>query len=102
VLKHRSGSSRCALSGLPLRSPDRRQADERGNVLWMLDADQNLLATHPAQTLVADKTATAVNLEPRRRRQYPLCALPARETSPCGTRFFRPLRQVVESVNNIL
>jgi hypothetical protein len=67
----------------------------------MLDAHQPA-ATHPAQTLVADKTATAVNLKPRRRRRYLLCALPAKQTSPCGTRFVRPLRQVVESVNNIL
>jgi hypothetical protein len=65
----------------------------------MLDAHQPA-ATHPPQTLVADKTATAVNLKPRRR--YLLCALPAKQTSPCGTRFVRLLRQVVESVNNIL
>lgn len=46
----------CALSGLPVAfALTGAKADERETLLGMLDADPNLLATHPAQTLMADK-----------------------------------------------
>ncbi len=46
----------CALSGLPVAfALTGAKADEREILLGMLDADPNLLATHPAQTLMADK-----------------------------------------------
>jgi len=46
----------CALSGLPVAfALTGAKADERDILLGMLDADPNLLATHPAQTLMADK-----------------------------------------------
>jgi hypothetical protein len=55
----------CALSGLAVAFADRRQGRRARHLLWMLDADKNLLATHPAQTLVADKNYSAANLKPR-------------------------------------
>ena len=46
----------CALSGLPVAfALTGAKADERDSLLGMLDADPNLLATHPGQTLMADK-----------------------------------------------
>jgi hypothetical protein len=46
----------CALSGLPVAfALTGAKADERDILLGMLDADPNLLATHPGQTLMADK-----------------------------------------------
>ena len=46
----------CALSGLPVAfALTGAKADEREILLGMLDADPNLLATHPGQTLMADK-----------------------------------------------
>ena len=46
----------CAVSGLPVAfALTGAKADEREILLGMLDADPNLLATHPGQTLMADK-----------------------------------------------
>ena len=51
-----ASASVCALSGLPVAfALTGAKADERDILLGMLDADPNLLATHPAQTLMADK-----------------------------------------------
>ena len=41
------------------------KADERDTLLGMLDADPNLLATHPGQTLMADKNYYGRNSKPR-------------------------------------
>ena len=56
----------------------------RWRVLGMLDADPNLLATHPGQTLMADKNYYgAGNSKPRSPTPVSnCCALPARQRNP--------------------
>ena len=70
----------------------------------MLDADPNLRATHPAQTLMADKNYYGRQFETALADAGIDLLRPARkgEKPRAGQRFFKPLRQVVESVNNTL
>ncbi len=91
-------------SGLPVAfALTGSSATNANSLLGMLDADPNLLATHPARTLMADKNyngrqfeatiaTLASNDAPAR----------AREKPRAGEGFFKPLRQVIESVNNTL
>ena len=95
----------CALSGLPVAfALTGAKADERDILLGMLDADPNLLATHPAQTLMADKNYYGRQFETALADAGIDLLRPARkgEKPRAGQRFFKPLRQVVESVNNTL
>ena len=95
----------CALSGLPVAfALTGAKADEREILLGMLDADPNLLATHPGQTLMADKNYYGRQFEAALADAGIELLRPARkgEKPRAGQRFFKPLRQVVESVNNTL
>ena len=95
----------CALSGLPVAfALTGAKSDEREILLGMLDADQNLLATHPGQTLMADKNYYGRQFEAALADAGIELLRPARkgEKPRAGQRFFKPLRQVVESVNNTL
>jgi len=95
----------CTLSGLPVAfALASAKADERDVLLDMLAADPNLVLTHPNQKLMADKNyygkafeaaLTDANLELLR---------PARkgEKPRPGQRYFKPFRQVIESINNTL
>jgi len=95
----------CALSGLPVAfALTGAKADEREILLGMLDADPNLLATHPAQMLMADKNYYGRQFEATLAAARIKLLRPARagEKPRAGQGFFKPLRQVIESVNNTL
>ena len=95
----------CALSGLPVAfALTGAKSDEREILLGMLDADQNLLATHPGQTLMADKNYYGRQFEATLADARIKLLRPARagEKPRAGQGFFKPLRQVIESVNNTL
>ena len=78
------------------------KADERDTLLGMFDADPNLLATHPAQTLTADKNYYGRQFEAALTDAGIELLRPTRqgEKPRAGTRYFKPLRQVIESINN--
>ena len=95
----------CAPSGLPVAfALTGAKADEREILLGMLDADPNLLATHPAQTLMADNNYHGRQFEATLADARIKLLRPARagEKPRAGQGFFKPLRQVIESVNNTL
>ena len=70
----------------------------------MLDADPNLLAFHPAPTTMADKNYYGRQFEATLADARIKLLRPARagEKPRAGQSFFKPLRQVIESVNNTL
>jgi hypothetical protein len=92
----------CTLQGLPIGfALAGAKADERQVLLGILGADPALVAARPGQTLIADKhydgrqfEAALVACGVRRLR-------PARKGEPdrAGAHLFRPLRQVIESIN---
>ena len=93
----------CTLSGLPVAfALTGAKADERDTLLGMFDADPNLLATHPAQTLMADKNYYGRQFEAALTDAGIELLRPTRqgEKPRAGTRYFKPLRQVIESINN--
>lgn len=93
----------CALSGLPVAfALTGAKADERDVLLGMLDADPNLVDTHPGQTLMADKNYYGKNFEATLADAGITLLRPARngEKPHATQRFFKPLRQIIESVNN--
>ena len=95
----------CTLSGLPVAfALTGAKADERETLLGMLDTDPNLLATHPVQTLMADKNYYGSQFEAALADAGIELLRPARkgEKPRAGQRFFKPLRQVIESINNTL
>ena len=77
------------------------KADERQVLVGILAADPTLVAARPGQTLIADKHSYG------RQFQAILAGLgvrllrPARKGEPqrAGAHLFRPLRQLIESVN---
>ena len=95
----------CTLSGLPVAfALTGAKADEREVLLGMLDADPNLVATHPNQKLMADKNYYGKAFEASLADADVELLRPARkgEKPRPGHRYFKPLRQVIESINNTL
>ena len=95
----------CTVSGLPVAfALTGAKADERDILLGMLDADPHLLATHPGQRLMADKNYYGRQFETALADAGIDLLRPSRkgEKPRAGQRFFKPLRQVIESVNNTL
>jgi Transposase DDE domain len=95
----------CTPAGLPvtfaLTNP---KVDEREVARDLLEAAPGLLAARPSQTLIADKGYLSAELE-RFLNQHGVCLLrPARRDEPPrpGARFFKPFRQLIESVNDTL
>lgn len=95
----------CTLGGLPVAfALTGAKADERQTLLGILSADPALAAEQPGQTLIADKHYYGRNFELtldqagiellRRARQG--------ESERPGARFFKPLRQTIESINQTL
>lgn len=95
----------CTLSGLPVAfALTGAKADEREVLLGMLDADPRLLASHPHQKLMADKNYYGKVFQTALTEAGIDLLRPARTGEPprAGQRFFKPFRQVIESVNNTL
>jgi Transposase DDE domain len=76
------------------------KADERQVLLSILD-DQALLAGRPGQLLIGDKNYYGKDFEAALAGAGLRLLRPARKGEPerAGARFFKPLRQVIESVN---
>jgi len=95
----------CTPAGLPVAfALTGAKADERETLLGMLDADPGLLAARLNQQLMADKNYYGKQFETELASKGVTLLRPARkgEKPRAGQRFFKPLRQIVESVNNTL
>jgi hypothetical protein len=92
----------CTLHGLPVGfALAGAKADERQVLLGILGADPTLAATRPGQTLIADKHYYGRQFEAALATGGVRLLRPARKGEPkrAGAHLFRPLRQVIESIN---
>jgi hypothetical protein len=92
----------CTLSGLPvLFALAGAKADERETLLGMLEAGRDVLAGHPGQTLIGDKNYFGRAFETDLAERDLVLLRPVRkgEAKRAGQHLFKPLRQVIESVN---
>ncbi len=95
----------CTVHGLPVGfALTGAKADERETLLDMLQADPNLTAARAGQTVIADKNYYGREFENTLHEAGLNLLRPARKGEPerPGTEFFRPLRQVIESINDTL
>jgi hypothetical protein len=93
----------CTLHGLPVAfALTGARADEREVLLGMFTAEPVLVTSRPGQVLIGDKNYYGRDFEAALARAGLRLLRPARkgEPEPAGGRFFRPLRQVIESVND--
>ena len=94
----------CTLHGLPVGfALTGAKADERHTLLAILDTDPALTAAERAgQILIADKNYYGREFEATLADAGLDLLRPARGCSPlrAGTAFFKPLRQVIESIND--
>jgi hypothetical protein len=92
----------CTLSGLPIAfALTGAKADGRATLLEMFEEDPGLVTDRSEQTLIADKNYYGRDFE-RSLAEAGLSLLrPARkgESPRAGSGLFRPLRQVIESIN---
>ena len=89
------------LGGLPITfALTGAKADERQVLLDLLGADPDLLTSHPGQMLIADKNYYGHDFETDLAGAGLHLLRPARagETERAGARFFKPLRQTIESI----
>jgi len=94
----------CTLHGLPVGfALTGAKADERHTLLDILTADPDLSA-RTGQTLIADKNYFGRDFEQALPGLGVTLLRPARkgETERSGARFFKPLRQIIESINDTL
>jgi hypothetical protein len=92
----------CTLQGLPVGfALAGAKADERQVLLGILAADPTLVAARPGQTLIADKHYYGRGFEASLAGLGVQLLRPARKGEPqrAGAHLFRPLRQVIESIN---
>jgi hypothetical protein len=90
------------LTGLPVGfALTGAKADERQVLLGILDADPHLLADRPGQTLIGDKHYYGREFEAALAAAGARLLRPARKGEPerAGAHLFKPLRQVIESIN---
>ena len=90
------------LGGLPIAfALTGAKADERQTLLGILDAGPDLAATRPGQTLIADKHYYGAAFEAALADRHLHLLRPARKGEPerPGASLFKPLRQVIESIN---
>ena len=95
----------CTLHGLPVAfALTGAKADERETLLEMLAADPALAAARPGQVIIGDKNYYGRDFEAALATAGLRLLRPARKGEPerAGAQFFRPLRQVTESVNDTL
>ena len=89
------------LGGLPIGfALTGAKADERETMLGIFTADPNLLAERPGQTVIGDKNYFGKIFETELADEGLHLLRPARKGEPerPGARFFKPLRQTVESI----
>ena len=92
----------CTLSGLPVAfALTGAKADERTTLLGILADDPGLVTQRPEQTLIADKNYYGRDFEHSLAQAGLHLLRPARrgERPRAGSALFRPLRQVIESIN---
>jgi Transposase DDE domain len=95
----------CTLHGLPVGfALSGAKADERQVLLGILDADPTLRTGRAGQILIADKHYYGREFEATLAAEGIALLRPARAGEPPrpGTGFFKPLRQVIESINDTL
>nr|WP_237694917.1 IS982 family transposase [Streptomyces sp. SID5468] len=92
----------CTLSGLPvLFALTGAKADERETLRDMLDTAPDVAASHPGQTIIGDKNYYGREFELDLAERHLVLLRPARrgEAERSGAHLFKPLRQVIESIN---
>jgi hypothetical protein len=92
----------CTLQGLPIGfALAGAKADQRQVLLAILATDPTLLAERPDQTLITDKHYYGAGFQAELAAQGVRLLRPARKGEPdrAGAHLFRPLRQVIESIN---
>lgn len=95
----------CTLHGLPVGyALAGAKADERQTLLGIFDADPELPAWRTRQIVIADKNYYGRQFETELADAGLDLLRPTRkgERPRPGTEFFKPLRQVIESINNTL
>lgn len=95
----------CTPAGLPVTfALAGAKADERETLLAMLDREPDLLARRPGQVIIADKGYYGREFETALADAGACLLRPTRkgETPRPGARYLKPLRQVVESINDTL
>jgi hypothetical protein len=95
----------CTLHGLPVGfALTGAKADERQTLLGILDADPDLTTRRSGQIVIADKNYYGRDFETTLAKADLKLLRPARkgEATRAGTQFFKPLRQVIESINDTL
>ena len=80
------------------------KTDEREVAMDLLDSDPTLTAARRGQTIIADKGYTSAEFETRLAEADNELIRPARkgEAPRSGSRFLKPLRQIIESINATL
>jgi len=92
----------CTLTGLPVMfALAGAKADERETLLGMLEAAREVTAAHPGQVIIGDKNyfGRAFEAELTERELTLLRPVRKGEARRAGQNLFKPLRQVIESVN---
>ena len=92
----------CTLTGLPvLFALAGAKADERETLLGMLEAGRDVADGHLGQTVIGDKNYFGRHFEADLTQRELALLRPARkgEARRAGQNLFKPLRQVIESVN---
>ncbi|MFJ9612237.1 IS982 family transposase [Kitasatospora sp. NPDC101176] len=92
----------CTLHGLPVAfALTGAKADERETLLGMLHAEPDLAASRPGQTLISDRQYYGRAFEHELAEWGVQLLRPARKGEPlrAGSALFKPLRQIIESVN---
>ena len=93
----------CTLQGLPVAfALAGAKADERDVLTGMLAAGPDLVAARPGQTLIGDKNYYGAAFEAAIAAAGIRLLRPARNREPprAGAHLFKPLRQIIESVND--
>jgi Transposase DDE domain len=92
----------CTLTGLPVMfALAGAKADERETLLGMLEAARDVTAAHPGQVIIGDRNyfGRAFEAELAERELTLLRPVRKGEARRAGQNLFKPLRQVIESVN---
>jgi hypothetical protein len=95
----------CTLGGLPvLFALTGAKADERETLRDMLDTAPDVVAAHPGQTIIGDRNYYGHGFEHDLTERELVLLRPARKGEPerAGAHLFKPLRQIIESINQTL